>query len=143
MSDSGDSGIPHISPRPNGLAGLILDGAGRRKRERTTLCGQEVECIEMTVAQRVDIMQRCFTRPQAGMPSTPIYSQFYPALLINGLVEPGTDTPVFTLAHAEAINGLPGGEVQNCVDRVMRLSGLSEKAEKEIAGNSGAAVLAA
>lgn len=143
MNGGGFAVQPHISPKPNGLAGLILDGAAdRRKRERATLCGQEVECIEMTVRQRVDIMQRCFTKPNNG-PSVPIYGEFYPALLINGLVEPGTNNPVFTLAHTDAINGLPGGEVQDCADRVMRLSGLSQKAEAEIAGNSGAAVLAA
>lgn len=143
MDGGGIVALPNASPKPNGLAGLILSGTDRRKRERATLCGQEVECIEMTVAQRVDIMQRCFTRPAPGMPSAPIYAQFYPALLINGLVEPGTNNPVFTVAHADAINGLPGGEVQDCADRIMRLSGLSQKAEAEIAGNSGAAVLAA
>lgn len=143
MDVGGIVALPNAAAKPNGLAGLILSGADRRKRERATLCGQEVECIEMTVAQRVDIMQRCFTRPQQGVASTPIYAQFYPALLINGLVEPGTSNPVFTLAHTEAINGLPGGEVQDCADRIMRLSGLSAQAEKEIAGNSGAAVLAA
>ena len=143
---AGDSGIPSISTpnRLSALASLILDGIeDRRKREPATLCGQAVECIEMTVEQRVDIMQRCFTRPMNGQPSTPIYREFYPALLINGLVEPGTDTPVFTVEHTAALNRLPGGDVQACADIIMRISGLSKGAEAELAGNSGAAVRAA
>ncbi len=137
-----DSDIPSISPKRS-TGDILAEMDPRRARESTTLLGMPVDVLELTLPQRLEVMQSGIAKGAGGSTSMNV-NEFYPTLILHGVVEVGTDTPVFRSRETLAASYKHGGsDFQRIGEIVMRISGLSGDAEKKIAGNSDAAVLAA
>lgn len=104
-------------------------------RESATLGGEAVEVRKMTVGQRSHVMDVGYSKGK--MPAVK-YEAFYPALLTATVVEPGTDTPVFSPEDRDLINSLDPAEVDAVAEIALRLSGLDKEAPKEAVKNSEA-----
>lgn len=113
----------------------IAERAKDRKFELVTFGGEQVEVRAMTVGQRSHVMDVGYTK---GKTPTVKYEAFYPALLTATVFEPGTDTPVFSPADRDLINGLDPKEVDEIAEIALRLSGLDKEAPKEAVKNSEA-----
>lgn len=126
-----------VGDTPSPLAAQIFAAANSaRKREAVVFCGVPVEAVEMDVESRVFIMETCFAKKGPGGRGTaPIFAKFIPTVLIRSLMQPGTDTPVFHEGQARQILALPNGQTQPVLDVCLRISGLSDKAQKELEGN--------
>jgi hypothetical protein len=124
-----ESGAP---PTPS-FRDRIAAAAPPRKRERTTLGGVEVDVREMRAGEKNRITDASVSTN--GNRAKVSFARYYPELLIACVVEPGTDTPVFTAADMDLINGLDAGEVDRIAEIAQRLSGSTPAAEKEAVGN--------
>lgn len=144
MSDTNENGIVSGAITLKRSTGDVLaEMEPRRARESATLLGMPVEVLELTLPQRLEVMQSGIAKgPGAASFNA---TEFYPLLILHGVVEVGTDTPVFSSRAAlDAASKKHGGsDFQRLGETLMRISGLSGEAEKKILGNSEAAELAA
>jgi hypothetical protein len=124
----------------------IAAAAKPRKRESKypdgspiTLNGMPVDVVGMRAGESQQVTDASVTI--VGRSTKIKFAAYYPAILIACVMEPGTDTPVYTNSAEDlaAIGALDADEVEKVVEIAQRLSGKTKEAEKAIAGNFAAA----